>query len=698
MRFVSLAALLFVLSGLFAEDLKQEPNTWVKRSPLPEAPLSPMLGYEGSFGYDPIAKRLIRWAGHNQGGGGEQNAETWTFDPVTARWELKEPNISPPGVCCAQQNVFDLTGGRFLRFRAFSGSHGWQWYREIYHNNGTVWSYDLSRNTWRNNRPVPEPAMGPLRCAAWDTHHQVVVIFGGEGSSEGTLVYDPYINVWTRMNPGPQPAFRSAGNMAYDVKHKRHILFGSQFSDDPHTWAYDLTANKWIDLKPKVMPPTDKNDAVLSYDERNDVVVANVKVAGEKKGDDETSSHYETWIYDSGKNTWRAAKPAVEPPGGGNRRRIMAYVPDQNVVLMENYVNPPQKIPGVDREQQIWSFRAGAAPADKGLPAPQGVVIKITGKGAELRWTPVPGAERYIVTRWNGEQSWKAKPVGLGAVQEPHMTVPLAKGVKASFTVRAENAAGASGPSQRVRTQPPLVEDVIASVKSATHVKIAWPRANDDLARYHVERAVVEVFTDDEIERLRKDTPPLAEASVGAVKAIGPFQQITKEPLRATTWEDTTIDLTKPAGIEGNRSTMKKFSNDQLAKDGKAYRFAVYAYRVRAVNAAGVPSGDGPYTLTIPSSPQWVFSKEAGNDCHIKWAKNPEEGLLGYRVYRMESPRVNGPGQKTTRLNAKPTAEPAFVDEKIGTLTRRYWVVAVDALGQEGFVSAPTWHYREYRR
>src|SRR4051812_29688446 len=89
----------------------QLPNTWVKRSPLKDAPLSPILGYEGSFGYDPKAKLVIRWAGHNQGGGGEQNAETWTLDPVTAKWTLKEPNTSPPGACCAQQNVFDPVGG-----------------------------------------------------------------------------------------------------------------------------------------------------------------------------------------------------------------------------------------------------------------------------------------------------------------------------------------------------------------------------------------------------------------------------------------------------------------------------------------------------------------------------------------------------------------------------------------------------------
>jgi hypothetical protein len=85
------------------------------------------MGYESTVGYDPRAKLLIRWGGHNQGGGGEQNAETWTYDPVTSRWALKHTNDAPPGVCCGQQNVFDVARGRFVRFSSFSGSHGWQW-------------------------------------------------------------------------------------------------------------------------------------------------------------------------------------------------------------------------------------------------------------------------------------------------------------------------------------------------------------------------------------------------------------------------------------------------------------------------------------------------------------------------------------------------------------------------------------------
>jgi hypothetical protein len=112
---------------------KQPANTWRKRSPLPGGPPSPRMGYEAAWAYDQRAGVLIRWAGHNQGGGGEQNAETWTFDPVTRRWTLKEPNDSPPGVCCGQQNVFDPLRGRYIRFPSFAGSHGWQWWtaREV---------------------------------------------------------------------------------------------------------------------------------------------------------------------------------------------------------------------------------------------------------------------------------------------------------------------------------------------------------------------------------------------------------------------------------------------------------------------------------------------------------------------------------------------------------------------------------------
>ncbi len=239
----------------------------------------------------------------------------------------------------------------------------------------------------------------------------------------------------------------------------------------------------------------------------------------------------------------------------------------------------------------------------------------------------------------------------------------------------------------------------MVSVLGPTEVRLSWQVSpGDGVVGYHVERAPVEVFSEDQIIRLRKDTPPLAEPSVGAVRAIGAFTRLTKAPVTADRFTDTTLDLARPAVVEGKPLFVHRFPADRLDANGKAYRYGVYAYRVRAVNRLGVESGPGPYALTIPSAPQWVFAKEEGTTCHLKWQANPEQKVAGYRVYRMESPRLNGPGQKVTRLQKTPLTGTRCTDPDAGKVTRRYWVVAVDALGQEGFPSAPVWHERQYKR
>jgi hypothetical protein len=684
-------------------DIQQEPNTWVKRSPLKTAPLSPGMGYETSLAYDPIRQRVIRWGGHNQGGGGEQNAETWVLDPVTLKWELKEPNRSPPGVCCAQQNVLDTTTGRFLRFPAFSGSHGWHWFRENYLNNTAVWSYDQGTNTWRDLRPAPAPRLAPLRCASWDSHHQVAVVFGGEGSNEGTLVYDPYTNTWTRMRPKDEPPGRSGGNMAYDAARRLHILFGSQFTDDPHTWAYDLAKNEWRDLKPAVQPPTGQNDAVLAYDPTHQVVIAVVRAADKRNKNDVQAGRLETWAFDAGKNTWKRMGPPREPDGWGNRRRVLVAVPDQQVLLMEVFVNPNERVPGVEREQQIWTYRYGPVVPEASLQPPDGLrAHTLPDANVVLTWNGVEGVHQYRIYRGEGTVPWTVAFAPAAIVDAPRRiwTDPDRKrDTIYHYRIRALDRKGReSADSVSVRTQPRLVEDAVVSVPSATEVKLTWkPPTALDIVGYHVERAVVEVFSEDEIVRLKTDTPPLVEPSVGALKAIGPFTRLTTKPIREAEFTDRGIDLTRPQPVPGPPVWTHRFAANQLDAKGKPYRYAVYAYRIRAVNALGVEGGSSPYFLTIPSALEWLFAREEGTACHLKWAANPERGLKGYRVYRMEGPRINGPGQKVTRLTADPLPQLHFTDGQTGKDTRRFWVVAVDALGQEGLPSAPAWHYRQYR-
>lgn len=679
-------------------------NCWVKQSPLAGGPPSPGMGYEASLAYDPVARRVIRWAGHNQGGGGEQNGETWALDPITMRWELKEPNTSPPGACCAQQNVFDPSGGRFLRFPAFSGNHGWQWFREIDLNDSTVWSYDLKRNTWANLRPLPAVRIGPLRCASWDDQHQVAVVFGGEGARDGTLVFDPYTNSWTRRAPRSEPEYRSGGNLAYDPAHGVHILFGAQFIDDPHTWAYNLVRDEWHDMKPASQPPTDRNDAVLAYDAASRSIVAVVRAVDQSEGSDPEQGHLETWTYDVGRNTWTRRKPAREPDGWQNRRRIMVAVPDRGLVLMENFINSTDKIPGVRREQQIWAYRT-AEPSGTRVPAPPAAVgVTTDHHAATLAWNAPPSADvtGYIIERGEGPKPWEAELQPIGYVSRDRSGYEdrdLIRGTTYYYAVRAVGSDGKAGPpSPRVRTQPRIVDAAVASVLSPRRVELSWTAAEGrDIAGYHVERAVADVLSDDQVVRLKAQVAPLAEPSVGVFRAVGAFTRLTAEPTRDCTFTDTTIDLTSKPTADVPAHIVRRIRQDQTDPEGKPCRFAVYVYRIRAVNALGIEGGDSPLVPTIPQAPQWLFSREDGSSCDLKWKANPEANLKGYRVYRMESPRANGPGQRVTRLTPEPVSATQYRDDQAAHRTRRYWVVAVDALGQEGFPSAPTWYEREYR-
>jgi hypothetical protein len=499
----------------------------------------------------------------------------------------------------------------------------------------------------------------------------VAVVFGGEGSKEGTLVYDPYVNEWTERKPAAQPEFRSGGNMVYDSSRKLHILFGAQFTSDPHTWAYDLRKNEWRDLKPPSMPPTGPNDAVMTFDTASNVVVAIVKVS---EGKEEAARHeLQTWAFDAGKNEWKRMSPEREPDPSGNRARVLMFAPEQNLVYLENCTSKP-------REQQVWTYRTAAvAPAQASV---RNLRVTTEAGAALLAWDGE--AEAYEVHRGKGRTPWEAEFEKVTVTKEKSYR-DAAPGLH--YEVRA------GGSVARGRAQPRMVDDVLASVLSKSEVELTWTAAADAVA-YEVERAAVEVATDDQLKMLRSRTAPLDRPSVGAIVKVGAFRKLTEAALRGTSWTDRSIDLEKPAGVEGEPVWQRPVAAESRVPEGKPHPFAVYAYRVRAVNALGVVSGPSAPVLTIPSAPQHVFSREEGATCHVKWKPNAEKGLRGYRVYRMDGRWDKDP---VARLTPEPVAESAFSDPSAGKSARRYYVIAVDALGQEGFPSSPVWFEREWK-
>src|SRR5262249_28398155 len=111
---------------------------------------------------------------------------------------------------------------------------------------------------------------------------------------------------------------------------------------------------------------------------------------------------------------------------------------------------------------------------------------------------------------------------------------------------------------------------------------------------------------------------------------------------------------------------------------------------VRAVNRLGTESGPSPYALTIPSEPLNVLCREQGEVAELKWDTAREKGVAGYHVYRLEGTWSIGRG--TERPVRCTTCR-----HKVGEKTTRLWVVAVDAVGQEGQPSSPAWFNQSQR-
>jgi hypothetical protein len=390
--------------------------------------------------------------------------------------------------------------------------------------------------------------------------------------------------------------------------------------------------------------------------------------------------------------------PPQEPDASGNRSRVLAFAPEIGLTILENRTRPE---PGPE-EQQIWTYCFDKAESGgrASLLPPANLQVTTTANAATLVWEPSAssGVTNYVIYRGTGEQPWMVsyeRVASVDAGQRQYRDAGLQRGVVYYYAVRAAADERLSEPSVKVRTQPPIVEDAVVSVLSQSQVQLSWaPPKAGDIAGYYVERADVEVWTEDQLKRLKSRIEPPAEPAVGAIRRIGPFERVSTDLLKGTFFGDS-VDLAKPRPVQGPTLLERDLSDEHLDRNGKSYRFAVFAYRIRAVNALGVESGPSPCFLTIPSAPRWVFAQEDGTTCRLKWTANPQRNLKGYRIYRLDGRWDKDP---ISRLTEEPIDELTFSDPTAGADSRRYHVVAVDALGQEGLPSAPVWYDREWKK
>jgi hypothetical protein len=651
-------------------------NRWVKQSPRAGAP-APPFGWEGSGDFDPHQRRWIHFGGHD---GIPQGFPLFTFDLDTGRWEQRFPNTSPPGCCCVDgSNVFDIANRRFVRFPGAALGHGYQWSRGVKLKNSAVWLYDGTTNTWTNMRPppyqqlLPREGLGSLNATAtYDANHEVALRVGGQASAGGTnnlFAYDAHANMLYRLKADNPPSPRDGMGLCYDTKNNCLVLFGSQYDNDEKTWIYRYATNRWESHALTPHPVGKKLGTYstiprLAYDSVNEVCLCLTW--------DTNSGKHETWILDAAKPRWTRMNPPEEPDPSMSRSRNLGYSAEHNVFILETSSKE-----GRGKAPQIWTYRYKKAPASS-LPRPPSDLQVVTESGkATLKWaaSPTP-VKRYRVYRALAEEPWKTTFEKIADVTGTTFDdTGLKSGAVYFYTVRAVSRDSIeSRNSLRARTQPRVFLVPVVSVLASDRIEVTWnAHPARDVVGYNVYRGVAHVRTvkKGEPKPWKDNDPEYLHPQPVEVHNITRIRKLNDRPISERSFTDK-IDLKSAESKPGE------------------YRFAVHAYIIKAINKLGTESGPSPYALTIPSEPMHVYNRESAGTAELKWAANPEKGIVGYHVYKLEGT------WNIVRLTTEPIKGTTYT-HKGGKGTTRYWVVAVDALGQEGQPSSPVWHRQSYK-
>ncbi len=220
-------------------------NTWTNASPA----TNPPARYVHRMAYDSKSDRTILFGGFD---GSSLYGDTWAYDVEANTWEEMTPATSPSGRVDHWMS-YDWESDRVILF----GGQPTSGY--ISHTNDT-WAYDYDTNTWQQMSPALAPSDRSLHAMAYDNESDVVVLFGGIGPSDvnydDTWHYDFNSDTWTQAAPDPHPGGRLRHSAAYDSHNDVMIIYGgvtgdwhSRYDiDTDTTWSYDENTDTWTKM------------------------------------------------------------------------------------------------------------------------------------------------------------------------------------------------------------------------------------------------------------------------------------------------------------------------------------------------------------------------------------------------------------------------------------------------------------------
>jgi hypothetical protein len=194
-----------------------------------------------------------------------------------------------------------------------------------------LWTYSLSENVWRIQRPHPDLTgpcrrdnhsllYDPVRHVHWllygasydDTQPGCSSGFNAALSREGQWTYDAATNNWTKITDGSGPLHkRLAPATTYDSVRQVFLEFGGQAvgANVNTTYTINPATHAVTQLNPAAAPPGRYNvQNAMVYDAAHDVFVlfGGRGTSGTVIGD--------TWMFNPSTQNWTQGTPAVSPP------------------------------------------------------------------------------------------------------------------------------------------------------------------------------------------------------------------------------------------------------------------------------------------------------------------------------------------------------------------------------------------------
>ena len=175
-------------------------------------------------------------------------------------------------------------------------------------------------------------------------------------------------------------------------------------------------------------------------------------------------------------------------------------------------------------------------------------------------------------------------------------------------------------------------------------------------------------------------------------KPVGVAAAVTQQGVRLT-WQGRGADFRvfRKTG-DGDYAPVANVQSpewtDTATEFGKRYTYLVQAVvkldnRKEAESELSEEASIIPRDIFPPAAPQGVQGSSAPNSIELNWARNTEEDLGGYRIYR-------GEGDATLEKIADVSVVPSYSDRKVEHgKTYRYQIAAVDQSGNESPRSAP---------